>query len=381
MAQVIEDRVREITTSTGTSNIVLGGAMTGFRSFASVCSIGDTIYAAIVAVDANNSPTGQWEVGNYTYSGANTLSRTTILSSSNSNLVVNFAAGTKHVYIDLPAYQIKQFTTAGQTNPAPTNVWPYGRDANLYTSITFQDEFTGNSLDTTKWFDTIWYERGVSYPKNYSVENGGLHIWPLVDPSRSANGNNGFFNRAFATDGKFSQQYGYFEASIKMPRGKGLFPAFWIFNHQRSEGTIHTEIDIMECYTSADVNALPGWSTTDFRPTDYVGTVWNNQVTQDRAGFYRMVEHAGFPLKDLNAGFNTFGCHWDSAGVRFYFNGQPMGSLITVNSSYFSVRPMYIILDLWLNGQSGIPNATETPQGISNSMIFDYVRAWGIKNP
>jgi beta-glucanase (GH16 family) len=379
MPQIIEDRVREVSSSTGTGNIVLSGALTGFRSFSSVCQLNDTVYCAIVAVDASNVPTGQWEVGNYTYVAANTLARTTILSSSNANVAVSFSSGTKHVFLDLPAYQIKQFSTGGQTNPS--DVWPVGRDQNLFNALTFQDEFNGSQLDATKWRNTLWYERTLSRPINYSVENGALHVWPQVDSTQTDNGNNGFYERMLATDGKWSQQYGYFEFRARMPRGKGLAPAFWLFNHQRSEGTIHTEIDVMECYTSADPVSRPGWSTSDMRPQDYVVTVWNNQITGDRAGTaIRMNDNAGLPLVDLNAAPHTFACHWDSTGMQFYFDGIAVGTKRVPNSNFVD-RPMYIVLALLLGGESGTPNTSQTPQGISNAMVVDYVRAWSLKNP
>ncbi len=81
MALVLKDRVRETTTTTGTSSLTLGGATATFDTFASVMSTNDTTYYAIVHT-ANG--TDEWEVGLGTYSGTNTLARTTLLSSSNS---------------------------------------------------------------------------------------------------------------------------------------------------------------------------------------------------------------------------------------------------------------------------------------------------------
>lgn len=96
MAHIIEDRVRETTTTTGTGAITLAGAATGFRAFSSVMSSpSDTCYYAI-------SGGAEWEVGLGTYSAANTLTRTTVLRSSNSNAAVSFSAGTKDVYITVP---------------------------------------------------------------------------------------------------------------------------------------------------------------------------------------------------------------------------------------------------------------------------------------
>lgn len=102
MALQIQDRVKETTTTTGTGALTLAGAMTGFRTFASVCSVSDTCYYALQAVDGNGAPTGTWEVGLGTYSGTNTLTRTTILSSSTGS-VISLAAGTTQVWIDIAA--------------------------------------------------------------------------------------------------------------------------------------------------------------------------------------------------------------------------------------------------------------------------------------
>ena len=103
MSLVIADRVKETTTTTGTGALTLAGAMTGFRAFSSVCSTNDTCYYAIAAVDGNGAPTGDWEVGLGTYSGTNTLTRTTVSASSNSGSAVNLSAGTKQVWFDLTA--------------------------------------------------------------------------------------------------------------------------------------------------------------------------------------------------------------------------------------------------------------------------------------
>lgn len=100
MARIFEDRVCETSTTTGTGALTLAGAVTGFRAFSAVmASPSDTCYYFIEAIDANGVPTGEWETGLGTYSAADTLTRTTILESSNSGSAVNFSAGTKRVGI------------------------------------------------------------------------------------------------------------------------------------------------------------------------------------------------------------------------------------------------------------------------------------------
>ena len=98
MALVVKDRVRETTTTTGTGTITLGGAATGFQSFSVIGDANTTFYTIQLA------NTNEWEVGvgTYTFSGT-TLSRDTILESSNGGSAVNFSAGTKDVFVTYPA--------------------------------------------------------------------------------------------------------------------------------------------------------------------------------------------------------------------------------------------------------------------------------------
>lgn len=107
MAHIIADRVNESSTSTSTGPLTLAGAMTGFRAFSAVCAVGDTCYYTLQGVDGTGQPTGEWECGLGTYSSANTLTRTTVTSSSSAGAAVNLSAGTKHVYITMPAVQVK----------------------------------------------------------------------------------------------------------------------------------------------------------------------------------------------------------------------------------------------------------------------------------
>jgi hypothetical protein len=100
MALVINDRVKETSTTTGTGTIDLAGAETGYEGFVAGVGNGNTTYYAIELNSAN-----EWEVGIGTVTDAapDTLSRDTIISSSNGDAAVNFSAGTKNVFCTLPA--------------------------------------------------------------------------------------------------------------------------------------------------------------------------------------------------------------------------------------------------------------------------------------
>lgn len=98
MALVLADRVNETTTTTGTGTLTLAGAVDKFQSFAAIGN-GNTTYYTIAHQSAN-----EWEVGIGTYtSSGTTLSRDTVLASSNSGSLVNFSAGTKNAFCDYPA--------------------------------------------------------------------------------------------------------------------------------------------------------------------------------------------------------------------------------------------------------------------------------------
>jgi hypothetical protein len=108
MALALKDRVKETTTTTGTGTVTLLGASTGFQSFAAVGN-GNTTYYTIAG-----QGTSEWEVGIGTYtSSGTTLSRTTVLASSNSGSLVNFSAGTKDVFVTYPAARTVNYEGTG----------------------------------------------------------------------------------------------------------------------------------------------------------------------------------------------------------------------------------------------------------------------------
>lgn len=108
MALVLADRVKETTTTTGTGTITLAGASTGYQSFAAIGNSNTTYYCIA------GQTTSEWEVGIGTYtSSGTTLSRDTVLASSNSGNKVVFSAGTKDVFVTYPA----ETSTVSSNNP------------------------------------------------------------------------------------------------------------------------------------------------------------------------------------------------------------------------------------------------------------------------
>lgn len=86
--------------------MTLDGAVTGYQAFSAAYSVGNTLPYVIEAVDGSGNPTGDWEAGIGTYSATSTLTRTTVTASSNAGSVVTLAAGTKNVYVGMPAAKL-----------------------------------------------------------------------------------------------------------------------------------------------------------------------------------------------------------------------------------------------------------------------------------
>jgi hypothetical protein len=136
MALIVADRVKEVTTTTGTGTYTLGGAVDGFQAFSAVTVDTDTVYYAI-------TDDTDWEVGIGTIGGTQTtLARTTILSSSNSGSAVNWGAGTKNIFLTYPAEKAVYEDASGNVD-VPNNLTVGGtvdgvdiaaRDADLTTT-------------------------------------------------------------------------------------------------------------------------------------------------------------------------------------------------------------------------------------------------------
>lgn len=132
MPLVIADRVKETTSTTGTGTITLAGASSGFQSFAAVGNGNQTFYTIA------GQSSSEWEVGIGTYTASGTtLSRDTILASSNSGSAVNFSAGTKDVFITYPAGR----AALGTANQAIVT-----NNTSITQSVTLDSGFNGHSV-------------------------------------------------------------------------------------------------------------------------------------------------------------------------------------------------------------------------------------------
>jgi beta-glucanase (GH16 family) len=192
--------------------------------------------------------------------------------------------------------------------------------------------------------------------ENIKVEDGMLKITAIKESFMGSS----YTSAKITTKGKVNQQYGRIEARIKMPWGKGLWPAFWMLgadidsNPWPSAG----EIDIVEYLGN--------------QPTKILGTVHGPGY----AGAESISKSYTLTNSRFDTDFHVFGIEWDENYINFYVDDVLYNQITPedVPGEWVFNKPYYIILNMAVGGNlPGSPNAsTSFPQ----EMIIDYVRIY-----
>ena len=174
MALILKDRVQETSTTTGTGTLTLAGAVTQFQTFSSAVGNGNTTYYTIY-----NAGGSQWEVGIGTV-GAGTLSRDTVLSSSNANALVSFT-GTLYVFGDYPAGKaVYQDANANVSANAFLNtlqtIAATGGTTTLTVASPLDYLITGSGGQTIKLPDATTLVNGITYTFNNNQSSGSITV-------------------------------------------------------------------------------------------------------------------------------------------------------------------------------------------------------------
>lgn len=236
-----------------------------------------------------------------------------------------------------------------------------------YTNLVMQDEFSvDGALSNSLWNYNIgtgsngWGNNELEYytdrPENVKIENGMLKITAIKE---SYNGS-AYTSARITTKGKFAQKYGRFEARMKMPYGKGMWPAFWLLG-ENSDAVVWPqcgEIDIME-YRGQEP------STTN-------GTVHGPGYS----GASAITKLYTLPNDRFDTDFHIFGIEWGENYINFYVDDVLYNQITPekVSGQWVFDQPFYIIINLAVGGNYvGSPNnQTVFPQ----SMLIDYVRVY-----
>ena len=230
-------------------------------------------------------------------------------------------------------------------------------------ALTFQDEFDGTAVDSSKWniiSRNIYYNGVLSAhnPDMVSVKNGYLAIELKPIPYRSMNYSGGEID----TRDKFNQQYGYFEARMKMPGGSAVHPAWWLWPQS---DRWPPEIDIVEFKGNEPTNA---YMTIHWSENGIV-RAHPKQVDFDGDHF----SEAAYEGPDFTQDFHVYGVEWGPDRLVWFIDGVERHRI----SRHIPQEPFMLIIDLALDMYGGpLLPSTHLPV----SLLVDYVRVYRFNN-
>lgn len=236
--------------------------------------------------------------------------------------------------------------------------------------LVWNDEFDqGTTLNTAWWTHE---EQGPGWVNNelqtyVDGQAAGRRVTEIADGKLSINcfkaGSTIYSGRVYANVSK-GWKYGWFEARIKLPKGKGTWPAFWMMPANNDFTTnpwpLCGEIDIME-----EVGADPGDVSSTIHCQKY-----NNTGTA--------TEHATLHVADAEDEFHVYACEWTSDHLKFYVDGKMILDYANDGSGIEAWpfdKPFYIILNLAWGGDWGGYKGTDD-SALPATMKIDYVRVF-----
>lgn len=227
--------------------------------------------------------------------------------------------------------------------------------------LVWSDEFNGNSLDTNTWNYEIgtgswgWGNNEQQYytDRNIKVSNGTMKI----TAKREDYGGMKYTSSRITTKNKKNFKYGKIEARIKMPKFKGVWPAFWMLGaNQDSVGWPKCgEIDIMEAIN--DENLVYGTLHWFHDPGN------NNADSGSSVAVANRTE------------YHVYGVEWTADKLRWYVDGKVYRTMDVSNDSFSEVRKEYfVIFNMAIGGQWPGYDIDET--AFPATMEVDWVRAY-----
>jgi beta-glucanase (GH16 family) len=240
--------------------------------------------------------------------------------------------------------------------------------------LTWSDEFNGpvdSTPDPAKWVvesgGNGWGNAELEYytarSQNVRQENGNLVIEAIREKFTASDGTERRYTSArLKTQGRFAQRYGRFEARIKVPHGRGTWPAFWLLgdNFPAVGWPACGEIDIME-----SLGSQPSTIRSTLHGPGYSG---ESALT----GSYT------FSSAMVGDDFRIFAAEWDPEAVRFYVDGQLYETKTPADlppgKRWVFDHPFFVILNLAIGG--GLPGSPEDSTVFPQRLLVDYLRVY-----
>jgi len=243
--------------------------------------------------------------------------------------------------------------------PSPTPAWELPG-----WTLVWQDEFDGQEIDRTKWtFDVGGHGWGnnelqayTERPENARVENGAL----VIEARQEEFVRRDYTSARLKTQGLHAWTYGRIEARMRLPYGKGIWPAFWMIgsNIEEVSWPASGEIDIME-YIGRDATII-------------YGTVHGPGYS----GANGVGSSTNMPIGTLHDDFHIFAIEWEPQEIRWYVDDVQYFKITpeSVPGEWVYDHPFFVILNLAVGGNwPGNPDdSTVFPQ----FLYVDYVRVY-----
>ncbi len=259
-----------------------------------------------------------------------------------------------HLYLPLALLlAVQSLTLSGQ---CPTPVW--------------QDNFDAATLDLKTWSHDVntdcgtppcaWYNQEVQqyFPANTKLVNGELVITATKQPTGAKWP---YHSSRILTQGKYEFTYGHVEARIKVPSGRGTWPAFWLLSDQKRFGPwpLSGEIDILE------------WVGN--KPDEVLGTIHYGNTPGQSIFSSEIYKPGGRPVADE---WHTYAIEWSANEISWFYDGYKFFTRTRADISpqaWPFTHDFFIILNLAVGGTLG---GAVSPSDFPAEMRVDYVRVY-----
>jgi beta-glucanase (GH16 family) len=247
-------------------------------------------------------------------------------------------------------------------------------ESHLEWVLTWNDEFdgrSGDSPDPTKWVveggGNGWGNNELQYytPRRENVrqENGTLVIEAVKEQFTGSDGvKRDYTSARLKTQGRFSQAYGRFEARIRIPMGRGVWPAFWLLGDDFSTAGWPTcgEIDIME-NIGTEPSTIHG---TLHGPGYFAGKSVSEGFTLSKGRF--------------SDDFHVFAVEWEPQLIRFYVDDKLYSTRtpadLPAGTRWAFDHQFFLLLNLAVGGN--LPGSPDSSTVFPQRMLVDYVRVY-----
>ena len=297
--------------------------------------------------------------------------------------------------IDVPAADVDNQQNSNIAGPTLNIPVTYEVSPGDMLTRVWSEEFDGPAIAPETWFFATgdgsevglpggWGNNELQYylPDNAMIVNGVLEI----TARRETAGGLDYTSARINTEDRFAFQYGRIEASIKMPSGQGLWPAFWMFSQDSDylcdgEPCLWAAIGEIDIVEAVNLDGLPGPDGIGGGNEIFATIHYGDEFPANSSSETRYT-----PSVDVTQDFHTYAVEWDAGEIRWYFDD----TLYATQNSWFSTadnggpgapfnQPFYVLLNLAVGGRfPGSPDAT-TP--FPATMEVDWVRVYSGEAP